>query len=103
MDTPNEGALRVWWVPQIGMTYEPYEVVVQNTEQAAFLLAALAEYDLYQLANHIKPDYANMGGLEVYHDGEWAEWEDENGEGIENVMDNAPQQIGPFAPTPDLD
>ncbi|MBK7380618.1 MAG: hypothetical protein IPJ03_16805 [Ignavibacteriales bacterium] len=29
-------------------------------------LDCLAQYDLYQLKNKIKPDFCNAGGLEVY-------------------------------------
>lgn len=43
----------------------------------------LANYDIFQFENHIKPDYWNVSGLEVYEaaafDGEpgWCEWYDE--------------------------
>jgi hypothetical protein len=52
------------------------------------LVEVLARYDVFQYKNKIKPDYANVGGLEIYDpemkgtegfedcDG-WTEWYDE--------------------------
>jgi len=36
----------------------------------------LARYDAFQLDENIKPDYCNAGGLSVFDDGEWVDWED---------------------------
>lgn len=47
---------------------------------------ALARYDQFQFCEHIKPDYANVGGLEVFEDGEWCEWYDDDGDDIGTVM-----------------
>ena len=54
---------------------------------AALLLRALADYDLFQFQNRIKPDYANAQGLEVYKGGEWCEWESPDGDEIGDVAD----------------
>ena len=35
----------------------------------------LAAYDAFQLQNRVKPDYCNMGGLQVYNP-KTAAWED---------------------------
>lgn len=37
----------------------------------------LAEYDLFQFENKVKPDYSNMGGLLMFEDGEWVDWYDD--------------------------
>ncbi|KKN07676.1 hypothetical protein LCGC14_1064490 [marine sediment metagenome] len=81
------GDLRVWWIPQVPM--KAFRVPVKDTEQAKLILNTLAQYDLFQWRNNIKPDFSNTGGLEVYVasiDGEntpgWEEWENEEGEDI---------------------
>lgn len=76
MATP-EGALKVWWIPQVPM--EAFEVPVASIEQAAFLLDALAKYDLFQFENNVKPDYCNVGGLSIFEGGEWCDWWDDDG------------------------
>ena len=50
------------------------------------MLDMLANYDLFQLENNIKPDYSNMGGLSVFEDGEWCEWESEDGDDIHQYI-----------------
>ena len=76
--------LRVWWIPQV--PGKPFHVPVADLAQAKLILDTLARYDLFQLEHRIKPDYANVGGLEVFEDGEWIEWEDEEGRNIDAVM-----------------
>ena len=84
-DGEHEGALRVWWIPQVPM--KAFRVPVKDQEQAVLLLRTLAEYDLFQLRENIKPDFCNAGGLEVFEDGEWCEWSDaETGDCIDDVM-----------------
>lgn len=76
----SEGALRIWWTPQIPM--EPFHYPVHSANEAAILLDALAKYDLFQFERGVKPDFSNAGGLEECIDGEWEEWIDEDGEDI---------------------
>ncbi len=79
---PKEGQLRVWWIPQVPM--KAFHVGVADLERARFLLGVLADYDLFQYKNHVKPDYSNAGGLEVWHEMDgWTEWEDEYGNNID--------------------
>jgi hypothetical protein len=68
----EEGRLRLWHVPQI--PGKAFYVEVKNVDEAKKLLVTLAEYDLFQFKNKIKPDYANASGLEVVREGEWYEW-----------------------------
>ena len=72
----KHGDLRVWWIPQIPSN--PFHVAVDTPQEAKKLLTVLADYDLFQFENKIKPDYSNAGGLEVYstQDHEWSEWHD---------------------------
>lgn len=80
---PSLGSLRVWWIPQVPM--KPFHVAVRNVREAKLLLTTLAGYDIFQFKNNVKPDYSNAGGLEVFEDGEWCEWYDEDGNGIDET------------------
>jgi hypothetical protein len=50
------------------------------------LLSTLAQYDLFQLENNIKPDFCNAGGLVVAEDCgeglEWCDWYDDEGNDV---------------------
>ena len=81
--------LRVWWIPQVPM--RPFHVQVGSPDEAMKILTILAEYDAFQFENNVKPDYCNMGGLEVYEDGEWCEWHDEYGRDIEDLLCEQPE------------
>lgn len=75
--------LRIWWIPQVPM--EPFRVEVESPEEAKKLLNILADYDIFQFENNVKPDYCNAGGLEVFEDGEWTDWYSEDGEDINDI------------------
>ena len=86
----NKGDLKVWWIPQIPM--KPFEVPVKTIHEAKLILDTLAKYDLFQFEKHIKPDYSNTGGLEVYDSGEagmeWGEWYDEDDNDIDDTEED---------------
>ena len=73
--------MRVWWMPQVGANATFY-VPVKSVEQAKRLMDVLAAYDCFQWNHHIKPDYCNCGGLQVYDQeaDEWNDWYFESGE-----------------------
>ncbi len=77
---------RVWWIPQVPM--KAFHVPVKTVEEAILVLDTLAKYDLFQFATNVKPDYSNAGGLEVQEElnGEWSEYEDEEGRDINDIM-----------------
>lgn len=77
--------LRVWWIPQVPM--KAFHYPVNSVKEGAILLDVLAKYDLFQYVNNVKPDYANAGGLQMWEDGEWVDWEDGEGFGIDEHMD----------------
>ena len=68
----KEGDLQVLWIPQFPM--EPFTVDVSSPHEARKIMGVLAEYDLFQLKQNIKPDFCNVGGLRVFEDGEWVDW-----------------------------
>ena len=75
------GDLMVWWIPQVPM--KPFTVDVASPAEAKKILIVLANYDLFQFNNRIKPDYCNAGGLSVFDDGEWTDWSDDEGRSID--------------------
>jgi len=89
----EEGDLRVWWIPQVPMDTSFY-VAVKNIKEAILILDALANYDLFQLKHNIKPDYSNVGGLQIFeknHEGnlEWSDYYDEDGRDIDELMEES--------------
>jgi hypothetical protein len=79
---PSNGDLRVWW------SYE------QDAERIhkhyAVLTPAVAALVLETLANGQVTDDSiewNAGGLEMFEDGEWTEWYDEEGRDIREHFD----------------
>lgn len=73
--------LRVWWVPQVGSP-GVLHIPVSSVEEAKKVLDILSAYDLFQLECHIKPDFCNMGGLEMWNESDqgWEDWYFENNE-----------------------
>ena len=66
---------RVWWIPQVPMKSFKYDV--PSLDAGVMLCDALAQYDLFQYDNRVKPDYSNAGGISWRHpehtDGEWVD------------------------------
>jgi hypothetical protein len=82
MSNRKEGDLQVWWVPQVPM--KAFEVDVSSIAEAVKVMDVLADYDMFQFENKVKPDYCNAGGLRRWcadSDGEgnpgWEDWYDE--------------------------
>jgi len=89
---PKQGDLKVWHIPQV--PGKPFEVPVNTLEEAKIILNVLADYDIFQYENNIKPDYCNVQGLEVYEqnfDGDgnddWVDWCDEDGNDISHHIE----------------
>lgn len=70
--------LRICHYPQIPC--EPFFVEVKDLHEAKKIYNILADYDLFQYDNNIKPDYSNMTTLEEYSEEEkqWCDWCDED-------------------------
>ena len=97
--SPKNGYLRVWWIPQLGASIPTFYWPVNDIQTAKTLLDCLAQYDLYQLKNRIKPDFSNTGGLEIYEedsDGDgnpgWVDWMDADGDDIDTHFENLEEQ-----------
>lgn len=79
--------LRVWWIPQM-CAIKSFYVPVETVEEGKKVMDMLAAYDLFQMQNNIKPDYSNIGGLQMW-DEEEKEWCDWYMETKDNYFDNA--------------
>ena len=87
---PAEGSLRIWHIPNV--PNNGFHFSVTSVNEAKLVLTAIAEYDLHLGEDVIS---SNAQGLEVFKDGEWEEWEDDNGYSITEVMDgNAEEDEG---------
>jgi hypothetical protein len=87
--------LRVWWVPQVPGT--AFYVTVNSVEEAILITNTLANYDLFQFENRIKPDYCNAGGLQCWDEegNEWTDWYDEDsGYDFDEYVQNLNQNNG---------
>jgi len=72
--------LRVCHFPQIPC--EAFIVEVKDLNEAKLIFDTLANYDLFQFENKIKPDYCNSTVLEEWceEENEWFSWcDDETG------------------------
>ena len=56
--------LRVWWMPQVPM--KAFLVPVKTVEEGQKIMKVLADYDLFQYKNGVKPDYSIAGGIEEF-------------------------------------
>lgn len=78
--------LRIWHIPQV--PGKPFHVEVDTVEEGVKLMDALADYDLFQVENNIKPDYCSVQGMDKYDesltdqdlidmdlDDRWVNWE----------------------------
>ena len=76
--------LRVFHNPQIGWS-KNFHVDAESVEEGVKIMKVLAEYDMFQYENSIKPDYANANGLLMFDpeddydgpEGSWCSWFDE--------------------------
>lgn len=78
--------LRVSHFPQIPC--KPFITEVEDLRQAKLLSDVLANYDLFQYKNRIKPDYANATVIEMWdeEEQEWISWFDEE-TGIDDISE----------------
>ena len=80
--------LMVWHIPQVPSS-NPFQVKVNDREEAIKIIETLWDYDIYQFENNIKPDYSNASGLLVKNDinEPWEEYYNEEGEGINEIIE----------------
>jgi len=76
---------RFWFIPQV--PGDVFHYPVKRPRDAALVYDAVALFSLFEYDHNIKPDYASAAGLEVFEDGEWVEWENENCEALDECCD----------------
>lgn len=79
--------LRVWWNPQAGSSCDTFYIPVESVEEGKKVMDLLAAYDMFQLQNNIKPNFCNVGGLQMLVDGEWEDWYLETEDGYFDDVD----------------
>ena len=80
--------MRVWWIPQVGAGATFY-IPVETVEEAKKVMDMLAAYDCFQYNHRIKPDFCNVGGLQVWDETEngWVDWTYEDDESYYDDVD----------------
>lgn len=75
---PTGDRYRVWWIPQV--PGKAFKIEVPSLDVGKLVCAILAQYDIFQFENRIKPDFANVGGIEKWDetDGEWYSVDEED-------------------------
>ena len=95
----KKGDLRIWWNPQIGSGCPSFYWDVENINEAKLLMDCLAQYDLFQYHNKVKPDYCNAGGLNIYDEDpddnklDWFDWLDDDGFDIDQHFENLKENV----------
>jgi hypothetical protein len=67
--------MRVWWVPKFPC--EMFYAEVESVDEARLVLGVLAEYDIFEVEQHVRSDDSNnFGGLEIWYDDDqwWEQW-----------------------------
>ena len=67
-DGPKTSEVKVWHVPQIPM--DAFTVECETLDEAWKIVNVLAQYDLFQYDNNIKPDYSNASGVVYWNEAE---------------------------------
>lgn len=91
-DLSQYSAFRVWWIPQI--PGKPFEVLVTTYAAGIALCDVLADYDIFQYENRIKPDYANAGGVQGL-EATTGDWVDIDEEDVETTARTAEPRVYP--------
>jgi len=82
--TDKEGQLRVWHIAN--PPNDGFHRTVSSVEEAKTILNLLADYDNH-LGDHLV--FSNAQGLEVFAQGEWVEWHDEEDNDISYLLRDA--------------
>ena len=70
---------QVWYCPQMPM--KAFEVETSNALEAEKILGVLEDFSLFEFENRVKPDYADVGGIQVW-DEEGRGWVDYHPEDV---------------------
>ena len=70
--------LRVYHYPQVGYDIV-FTIEVKNEDEAYIVIQALALQHLMLFKEGLINDYSNVLGVEMFEDGEWVDYMDEEG------------------------
>lgn len=79
--------LRVWWIRNVPGTPEYYPV--KDVKEAIVLIKKLAKKDLKD-----KSVTDNASGLEIFENGEWSEFYDDDGRSIDDILEDLEEKEG---------
>lgn len=83
-NSPKEKDLRVWWARNVPITKRNPALYfsVKDVDVAIVKLKELAKADLKN------PNVSdNVGGLEIFEDGDWCEYYDDKGRDIDDIIE----------------
>lgn len=75
----NTNTMRVWWKSRFSNRLNMH-IPIENEIEGKKILDVLLAYDMLQY-RHSRTGYENIGGIEIFENGEWRDWyiDDENG------------------------
>ncbi len=91
--TPTKNKLQVLHFPQVPC--KPFRVDVKDEKDALRVIKILAEQHLFLFEHKIIPDYANVLMVNMFEDGEWVGYYDEDGNDWEDVRREL-EQVNPI-------
>lgn len=77
LELPKEGDLQVVWIPE--PPRQGLRISVSSPEEGWKVIDSLATYDLYLEKQGLAEDWTNFGCLNIFRNGEWEDWESEDG------------------------
>ena len=77
--------LRVAYIPQV--PGKAFTKSVKNVGEALLIADTLLAFSEFEYKNNIKPDYSDALDLEIFEDGEWCTYYDDEGRDFSEIMD----------------
>lgn len=77
--------LRIWYNPQV--PGKPFLKEVADLKEAKLVANTLIEFSTFEFENNIKPDYSDVIDLEMFEDGEWVSWADDDHMDFDELLD----------------
>lgn len=95
-EKPSVGDLRIWYMHQVGSGMKVYHEKVSTPNEGHLKLQSIYNACLHMFENGAIPDYANMGGLEIYTgplededlEYDWLDWYSHCGIGLDDIISN---------------
>jgi len=82
--------LQISYIPQV--PGKPFTKAVKDLAEAKIVADTLTEFSNFEYENNIKHDYSDALDLEMFEDGEWVTWYDDEGRDFSEWMNDETQQ-----------